>query len=178
MLKPMQCGSNPVNHFPVLGRRRSHLPSSAYSGSGGLAYGRTDHKTVSHPGSGTRDQNRPLEYICGGDIAELRGSGSVNDHSITDYHAKLYAYQLTQRVQGDQPDRLTTSIMDSSVDLNPHQIDAALFAFSWRETHRIYSERVKRWFRPLPRRLYYAWVIRPLIGLAVVYLKAAVSFHG
>lgn len=49
--------------------------------------------------------------------------------SITDYHAKLYAYQLTQRVQGDQPDRLTTSIMDSSVDLNPHQIDAALFAF-------------------------------------------------
>ena len=49
--------------------------------------------------------------------------------AITDYHAKLFAYQLTQRVQGDHADRLTTSIMDSSVDLNPHQVDAALFAF-------------------------------------------------
>src|SRR5699024_1627575 len=55
--------------------------------------------------------------------------GRVGGSSITDYHAKLFAYQLTQRVQGDQTERLTTSIMDSSVDLNPHQIDAALFAF-------------------------------------------------
>lgn len=53
----------------------------------------------------------------------------VGDLSITDYHAKLYAYQLTRRVNGDEPDRITSSIMDSSVDLNPHQIDAALFAF-------------------------------------------------
>jgi hypothetical protein len=53
----------------------------------------------------------------------------VGDVSITDYHAKLYAYQLTRRVNGDDPDRITSSIMDSSVDLNPHQIDAALFAF-------------------------------------------------
>ncbi|MCO5219063.1 MAG: SNF2-related protein [Thermomicrobiales bacterium] len=48
--------------------------------------------------------------------------------AITDYHSKLFAFQLTQRVNGDNPDRLTASIMDSSVD-NPHQIDAALFVF-------------------------------------------------
>lgn len=57
------------------------------------------------------------------------GRDFVAGHPITDYHAKLFAYQLSQRVQGDQPNRLTSSIMDSSVDLNPHQIDAALFAF-------------------------------------------------
>lgn len=47
----------------------------------------------------------------------------------TDYHAKFYANQLSRRLNGDSPDKLATSLMDSSVDLNPHQIDAALFAF-------------------------------------------------
>lgn len=53
----------------------------------------------------------------------------ATQQTITDYHAKLYAYQLTQRVNGDSPERIAASMMDSSVDLNPHQIDAALFAF-------------------------------------------------
>ncbi|MDO6748454.1 SNF2-related protein [Gilvimarinus sp. 1_MG-2023] len=47
---------------------------------------------------------------------------------ITDYHAKYYAYELTRRRRGSQVDRITQSLFDASVDLNPHQIDAALFA--------------------------------------------------
>lgn len=47
---------------------------------------------------------------------------------ITDYHAKYFAYELTHRRRGDGIDRIGQSLFDASVDLNPHQIDAALFA--------------------------------------------------
>lgn len=46
---------------------------------------------------------------------------------ITDYHAKYYAYELTR--EGEQGlERLSRSLFDAAVDLNPHQIEAALFA--------------------------------------------------
>ena len=48
---------------------------------------------------------------------------------ITDYHAKYYTYELTKRYSSDSLEKLTASLFDAQVDLNPHQIDAALFAF-------------------------------------------------
>lgn len=47
---------------------------------------------------------------------------------ITSYHAKYFAYELTHRRRGGDIDRISQSLFDASVDLNPHQIDAALFA--------------------------------------------------
>lgn len=47
----------------------------------------------------------------------------------TDYHAKYFANELVRRLADDSPDRLAASLSDASVDLNPHQVDAALFAF-------------------------------------------------
>jgi len=47
----------------------------------------------------------------------------------TDYHAKLYAHELLRRCPSDSVERFTAALMDSQVDLNPHQVDAALFAF-------------------------------------------------
>jgi hypothetical protein len=49
---------------------------------------------------------------------------------ITDYHAKYYAHALTLQHNADGVDRLSQSLFDASVDLNPHQIEAALFALS------------------------------------------------
>ncbi|PJJ75003.1 helicase-like protein [Thermoflavifilum aggregans] len=46
----------------------------------------------------------------------------------TAYHAKFFAYELT-RYGGYGVERLGRTLFDASVDLNPHQIDAALFAF-------------------------------------------------
>lgn len=48
----------------------------------------------------------------------------------TAHHAKYYAWELTRRRRGDDVDRISQSLFDASVDLNPHQIDAALFALS------------------------------------------------
>jgi hypothetical protein len=48
---------------------------------------------------------------------------------ITDYHAKYFACELTKRCSSDSLEKLTASLFDAQVDLNPHQIDAALFAF-------------------------------------------------
>lgn len=48
--------------------------------------------------------------------------------NITDYHAKYFSYELTRQRRGGDLDRITQSLFDASVDLNPHQIDAALFA--------------------------------------------------
>lgn len=47
---------------------------------------------------------------------------------ITEYHAKYYAHELTCLHSADSVDRLSQSLFDATVDLNPHQIEAALFA--------------------------------------------------
>lgn len=49
--------------------------------------------------------------------------------NLTAYHAKYYAHELTKRCSSDSLEKLTASLADSQVDLNPHQVDAALFAF-------------------------------------------------
>jgi len=49
---------------------------------------------------------------------------------ITDYHAKYYAYELTRQCAADGVERLSQSLFDATVDLNPHQINAALFALN------------------------------------------------
>ncbi|MGE5583509.1 MAG: DEAD/DEAH box helicase, partial [Bacillota bacterium] len=48
---------------------------------------------------------------------------------ITNYHAKYFAYELTKRCSSDSLEKLTASLLDAQIDPNPHQIDAALFAF-------------------------------------------------
>lgn len=47
---------------------------------------------------------------------------------ITSFHAKYFAYELTRRHGPNGIGRLSQSLFDASVDLNPHQIEAALFA--------------------------------------------------
>lgn len=48
---------------------------------------------------------------------------------ITDYHAKYIAHELTKRYPSDSVEKLAAVLADAQVDLNPHQIEAALFAF-------------------------------------------------
>ncbi len=47
--------------------------------------------------------------------------------AITPYHAKYFAWDLTRHAP-EGLDRLSMSLFDAKVDLNPHQIEAALFA--------------------------------------------------
>ena len=47
---------------------------------------------------------------------------------ITSFHAKYFAHELTRRHGANGVGRLSQSLFDASVDLNPHQIEAALFA--------------------------------------------------
>ena len=48
---------------------------------------------------------------------------------LTDYHAQYFAHELTRRCPSDSVEKLAAALADAQVDLNPHQIDAALFAF-------------------------------------------------
>lgn len=48
---------------------------------------------------------------------------------ITDYHAKYFAHELTRRFPSDSEAKLAGAVASAQVDLNPHQVDAALFAF-------------------------------------------------
>lgn len=48
---------------------------------------------------------------------------------LTDYHAKYYAHELTKRCASDSVEKLASVLADAQVDLNPHQVEAALFAF-------------------------------------------------
>jgi superfamily II DNA/RNA helicase len=48
---------------------------------------------------------------------------------ITEYHAKLYAHELSKRHSVADAEKLAGTLLDAQVDLNPHQVEAALFAF-------------------------------------------------
>lgn len=47
---------------------------------------------------------------------------------VTDYHAKFFAHDLTRQASREGLERLSMALFDANVDLNPHQIEAALFA--------------------------------------------------
>lgn len=48
---------------------------------------------------------------------------------ITRYQSQYFAHELTKRCSADSLEKLTGTLMDAQVDLNPHQVEAALFAF-------------------------------------------------
>lgn len=50
-------------------------------------------------------------------------------YNITDYQAKYIANFLTRRLPANDINKLTASLQDAQVDLTPHQVEAALFAF-------------------------------------------------
>lgn len=45
------------------------------------------------------------------------------------YHSKYFAYLLTLQKSAEDTDRLFQSIFNAQIDINPHQVEAALFAF-------------------------------------------------
>ena len=53
----------------------------------------------------------------------------MTDYDITDYQAKYIAHFLTRRLPANDLNKLTASLQDAQVDLTPHQVEAALFAF-------------------------------------------------
>jgi len=54
----------------------------------------------------------------------------INVAALTDYHAKYIAYELTRRFPPGSAEKLAGAVASAQVDLNPHQVDAALFAFN------------------------------------------------
>lgn len=50
--------------------------------------------------------------------------------ALTPYHSKYFAFELSKRCSSDSPEKLASAVASAQVDLNPHQVDAALFAFN------------------------------------------------
>ncbi len=48
---------------------------------------------------------------------------------LTPYQAKYLSYELTRRFPSGSSEKLNLTLMDAQVDLNPHQVESALFAF-------------------------------------------------
>ncbi|SHH13475.1 SNF2-related protein [Tepidibacter thalassicus] len=49
--------------------------------------------------------------------------------NYTEYHTKYYANELIRKNSCNTIEKLSMSLFDATVDLNPHQVEAALFAF-------------------------------------------------
>jgi len=47
---------------------------------------------------------------------------------LTPYQSQYFAWLLTRRAAGDSVESLASTLVDAQVDLNPHQVEAALFA--------------------------------------------------
>jgi len=56
-------------------------------------------------------------------------SGSWTERLLTNHQAKYLANELTRRWSSDSVGKLAAVVAGAQVDLNPHQVDAALFAF-------------------------------------------------
>jgi adenine-specific DNA-methyltransferase len=54
----------------------------------------------------------------------------VTSAKITDYQSKYIAHDLTRRRSSDSTERLAVAVAGAQVDMNLHQVDAALFAFA------------------------------------------------
>jgi len=52
----------------------------------------------------------------------------VTHQLLTPYQGQYYAWLLTRRAASDTVESLASTLVDSQVDLNPHQVEAALFA--------------------------------------------------
>ena len=48
---------------------------------------------------------------------------------MTEYHSNYFAHELSRRHSLNDSEKLASALADAQVDLNPHQLDAALFAF-------------------------------------------------
>src|SRR4051812_16460833 len=48
---------------------------------------------------------------------------------LTAFQAKYLAYELTRRYPSNSYERFSESLSNAQVDLNPHQVEAAYFAF-------------------------------------------------
>ncbi|MBA2659578.1 MAG: DEAD/DEAH box helicase [Nitrosospira sp.] len=59
---------------------------------------------------------------------ERGGSPLVTQQLLTPYQSQYYAWLLTRRAASDTVESLVSTLVDSQVDLNPHQVEAALFA--------------------------------------------------
>jgi hypothetical protein len=54
--------------------------------------------------------------------------GNLAPVGLTPYHISYFAHELTKQSASGSMDRLAEALADAQVDLNPHQVDAALFA--------------------------------------------------
>lgn len=48
---------------------------------------------------------------------------------LTDFHAKYMSLVLSKPTWGNGYEKLATTLADTRVDLHPHQVETALFAF-------------------------------------------------
>ncbi|MDZ7924045.1 MAG: SNF2-related protein [Marinagarivorans sp.] len=58
----------------------------------------------------------------------MKNQPLVTQHLLTPYQSQYYAWLLTRRAASDSVESLASTLVDSQVDLNPHQVEAALFA--------------------------------------------------
>src|SRR5690606_33877358 len=59
---------------------------------------------------------------------ERRGLSLTTQQLLTPHQSQYFAWLLTRRAAGDSVESLAPTLVDSQVDLNPHQVEAALFA--------------------------------------------------
>ncbi|MBS9779226.1 MAG: DEAD/DEAH box helicase family protein [Moraxellaceae bacterium] len=54
----------------------------------------------------------------------------MNKQPITNHQLKYFAWEITKKRSANDQDRISQSLFDAQVDVNPHQIEAALFALN------------------------------------------------
>lgn len=69
-----------------------------------------------------------MRSICGAQ-EKTKKNRRYDKGLMTEFHAKYYSYELSKRRSLNDSEKLAPALADAHVDLNPHQIDAALFVF-------------------------------------------------
>ncbi len=64
-------------------------------------------------------------------LGRLAGLSCPNQHprNFTSHQVRYFAHELTRHHSSDSVEKLASVLADAQVDLNPHQVEAALFAF-------------------------------------------------
>jgi superfamily II DNA or RNA helicase len=83
-----------------------------------------DTNSAASPAAVLGDTAPPFEFA----ITPVYGPLEQSVDGVTPYHAKFFAHEITRLAPGGDLDRISQSLFDACVDLQPHQIEAGLFA--------------------------------------------------
>ena len=108
--------------------QKGEIPAFKLGGTWRFRRSELDRRKHQQEEAGSRSERRPAQPP---NHARCQSKGKMpltTQPLLTPHQSQYFAWLLTRRAAGDSVESLASTLVDAQVDLNPHQVEAALFA--------------------------------------------------